>query len=178
MNIYGEKVILRAIEAEDNDMLLSLVNDPETEKNLGGASFPTSSTTQKRWFESQTQNDSVLRCVIAKKDDPKTGLGTVILSGIDRRNGVATVHIKLCENARGQGLGTDSVKAVVKYAFYEQRLNCVNSAVIEYNLASQKMFEKCGFKKDGVLRQRVYKNGKYYDMHSFSVLKDEYDALF
>lgn len=34
MNIQGEKIVLRAVEEADNAMLLSLINDPDTEMML------------------------------------------------------------------------------------------------------------------------------------------------
>ena len=37
MNIYGDKIFLRAIEKEDCELLLELINDPEIEIMLGGA---------------------------------------------------------------------------------------------------------------------------------------------
>ena len=36
MNIYGERVLLRATEREDNALPLRLINDPDTEQMLDG----------------------------------------------------------------------------------------------------------------------------------------------
>ncbi len=175
MNICGEKIILRAIEAEDSEMLLKLINDPETEKYLCGSSFPISSITHNNWINSQAANDKILRCTIVKKDDLHNSFGTVILSDINRQSGLGHIHIKLLETARGQGIGFDAINTMLGYAFNEQRLNCVIANVLLYNTASQKLFEKCGFLKEGILRNRAYKNGKYEDVYSYSILKDEYD---
>ncbi len=176
MNIYGERVVLRAIEPEDNAMLLEMLNDPRTENVLGGASYPVSAAGQRKWFESLSGSDSVLRCIIADRENVGEGLGTVILSDIDRKNGTAEIHIKLAPESRGKGYGTDAVRAMVGYAFAEQRLNCVYAQVLSHNAASAQMFRKCGFVHEGVLRQRVYKNGGYADVLSFSVLCGEWKS--
>ncbi len=173
MNIYGNIVILRAIDTDDNQMLLSLINDPNTEVNLGGASFPISSSSQMKWFENYENGDKILRLAIAEKDVPTHGMGTVILSDIDRKNGTAQIHIKLAEECRGKGYGKDAVNALVKYAFKEQRLNCIYAEILSYNIPSQKLFEKCGFVRDGVLRSRVYKSGNYVDVYSYSILSSD-----
>ncbi len=173
MNIYGKKVVLRAIEPEDNELLLSLLNDPETERALGGASYPASRAQQEKWLAAQGQNDSTLRCIVALKESPERGFGTVILSGIDRKNGVAQIHIKLAPEGRGFGVGADAIAAMVEYAFREQRLHCITAGVLHYNISSQKTFEKCGFQKEGVLRGRVYKDGGYQDLYSYSIVKGE-----
>lgn len=170
MNILGEKTVLRAIEPADNALLLELINDPGTEKMLGGSSFPVSETAQSKWICEQIGRTDVLRCIVADKNTPKEGVGTVILSDIDRKNGTAQVHLKLIEVGRGKGYGTDALKAMVGYAFRQMRLHCVYAHVLEYNKASRKLFEKCGFQREGLLRSRAFKDGEYVDMVSYSMI--------
>ncbi len=174
MNIYGEKIVLRAITDTDTDFLLELINDPETEKMLGGSSFPVSKEEQKKWIGRLEMERNILRCVIAEKENVEQGVGSVILSDIDMKNGTAQIHIKMAkEKGRGKGYGTDAVGTIVKYAFHELRLNCVYAEVLSYNVPSQKLFLKCGFHQDGVMRSRVYKDGNYTDVISFSCLKSD-----
>ena len=173
MNIYGENVILRAISVEDTELLMGLINDAETERMLGGSSFPVSKEGQEKWIVAQTGRTDVLRCIIALKENNE-GVGTVILSNIDIKNGVAEVHIKMDKcRGRGKGYGSDALETIVNYAFNEMRLNCIYANVLEYNTISQKLFEKCGFRKDGILRSRVFKGGSYIDVISYSRLKEE-----
>lgn len=173
MNIQGKDVILRAITMRDANLLIKLINDAETEKMLGGNSFPVSLEGQEKWIAEQTGRTDVLRCIIALKENEE-GIGTVILSDIDTRNGVAQVHIKMDkQRGRGRGYGTDALKTVVNYAFDEMRLNCIYADVLEYNTVSQKLFEKCGFHRDGILRSRVFKGGTYIDVFSYSLLKED-----
>jgi len=174
VNIYGDIVVLRAIEQDDCALLLEMINDPETEKMLGGSSFPVSQAAQAKWIADQQGRNDVLRCIITDKVSREKGVGTVILSDIDRKNGVAQVHLKLAADCRGKGYGTDVLKTVVGYAFRQMRLHCVYAHVLEYNITSQKLFEKCGFQREGRLRARVYKDGAYVDAISYSVVN--YDA--
>lgn len=173
MNVFGEKVILRAIEPADKALLLEMINDPETEKMLGGGSFPVSDAGQAKWIADQTGRTDVLRCIVADKGTPDEGIGTIILSDIDNRNGVAQIHLKLNKAGRGKGYGTDAVKAMVRYAFDQMRLHCVYAQVLEYNMASQKVFQKCGFHREGCLRARAYKDGAYVCAISYSILSDD-----
>lgn len=174
MNLQGENIILRAMGMQDAQLLFDMINDPDTERMLGGSSFPVSKESQNRWIEEQKNRKDILRCIVAVKEDMEHGLGTVILSDIDSKNGVAQVHIKMAKGqGRGKGYGTDALKTIVHYAFNELRLNCIYADVLEYNIPSQRLFEKCGFKKDGVLRSRVFKNGKYIDVFTYSILKSD-----
>ena len=174
MNIVGEKIVLRAIEVKDRDMFLELINDSETEMMIGGKSLPVSSVEQEQWIKDQISDKSSIRFVITKKNDDE-GIGTIILSDVDYINGTAQVHIKMSKkNGRGCGYGTDALKTVISYTFTELRLNCIYSEVLSYNSVSQKLFEKCNFKRDGILRSRVFKNNKYQDVIAYSLLKMEY----
>lgn len=170
MIIYGEKILLRAVEEADNQLLLSLINDPDTEMMLGGSSWPVSEAEQLKWFEHQERSRDVLRCIVALKEDGKA-IGTIILSDIDQKNATGHIHIKMSKDGgRGKGYGTDAVNTMVQYAFEELRLNCIYANILSYNEASIKLFERCGFKRDGVLRQRVYKKGKFIDLLAYSRL--------
>ncbi len=172
MNILGEKILLRAIDIKDAEMLLDIINDPDTEKMLGGFSFPVSLENQKKWISELNTKGDLLRCIIADKKNESIGLGTIILSDIDYKNGTAQIHIKLASAAaRGKGFGTDAVNTMVNYAFNELRLNCIYAEVLEYNIPSQKLFRKCEFEQDGLLRSRIFKMGKYIDVISFSKVK-------
>ena len=173
MNIQGKNVVLRAISMKDANLLMELINDAETEKMLGGSSFPVSLEGQEKWISAQTGRIDVLRCIVALKENEE-GIGTVILSDIDTKNGVAQVHIKMDKQCgRGKGYGSDALNTIVNYAFGEMRLNCIYADVLEYNTVSQKLFEKCGFHRDGVLRSRVFKGGRYINEVSYSRLKED-----
>lgn len=171
MNIYGERVLLRAIELSDKDILLDIINDSETEFSLGGWSFPVSSLNQEEWIKALKPNDKILRCMIVDRELSKP-LGTVILSDIDYKNGNGEIHIKLARDVRGKGYGIDTVRTLVNYAFNELRLNCIYAHVNVYNNLSQKLFEKCGFIQEGVLRSRIFKKGSYHNVKVMSIIKE------
>ena len=140
MFIKGKKVLLRAIEFSDADILQQMINDEEIERMMWGYSFPVARHQQMKWIEGLSAEKSVFRAMV---DVDGTAIGTIILSDIDMRNGTAEIHIKLanaCE--RGKGYGTDAISALVAYSFNELRLNCIYCRVKEDNIASQKAFEK------------------------------------
>jgi RimJ/RimL family protein N-acetyltransferase len=173
MEIVKDDIKLRAIEKTDLSLLKSLINNSEIENKLGGWSFPVSEYEQEKWIQSiQEQSDkNCLRLIIEKDGE---AVGTVILSDIDMKNGTAQIHIKmLCQ--KNKGYGTRCIKMVCNYAFAELRLNTIYSTVLENNIVSQKVFEKCGFSKEGLLRARVFKNSTYLNMFSYSILKSEWN---
>lgn len=171
MNIIDEEIKLRAIEIEDLEFLRDLINNPEIEAMLGGASFPVSSERQLDWYRTIQNITTDLRLIIETKKDGV--IGTIGLSNIDYRNGTAQFHIKLdvTKNLGRKGYGFSSTKLLVDYAFNEMNLNCIYSYILDYNEPSKKMHNKLGFEREGVLRNRVYKQGKYQNLEVWSILK-------
>ncbi len=169
MRINGEKTYLRAIESNDNEMLFELINDPDTEKLVGGSSWPVSTEEQETWQKKQIGRKDTLRSIIVETETDNP-VGTIIISDIDQKNGVAQVHIKLLSKFRGKGFGSDALNAIVKFVFFELRMNCIYAEILAYNASSVRLFEKCGFSREGVLRERIYKNGCYCDVYIYSIL--------
>ncbi|WP_068617717.1 GNAT family N-acetyltransferase [Paenibacillus tuaregi] len=101
-------------------------------------------------------------------------VGGVNLNSIDERNGTFSLGIQIDRDYRGKGYGTRAVHILLKYAFFERRLNKFNDYVLEGNEASAAMLRNVGCIQEGVRRQVFYTNGRYYDSILFGLTKDEY----
>ena len=172
MNIYGKKVYLRAMEPEDMEMLRAMTNDPETERMLGGWSFPVSKKGQMDWYERVAGDRNNLRFTIVVTENDKA-IGMVNLVDIDWKNGSAFHGIRLSAD-KGNGYGTDAVMALMKYAFEELRLNRMDTTIIEYNTPSQGLYRKCGWTFEGTKKKAYYREGKHFDMLMVGITDDEY----
>ena len=176
MNVCGKKVVLRAMEMEDSELIIDMFNDPEIEHLVGGWSFPVSSFAQKKWLESHYNDRDAVRFVIDTKEDGAVGILT--LTDIDWKNRRADVGIKLSSNEnRNKGYGTDAVMAVMRYVFDELGFHRLEASRLAGNLASGSLLAKCGFKEEGVKRDYIFKGGNYRDLVEVSILADEYYEL-
>ena len=43
--------------------------------------------------------------------------------------------------------------------------------IFEYNEASMRVLEKCGYKFEGIFEKNVYKDGAFYNEHRYSKIK-------
>ena len=176
MNIRGKKITLRAIEKDDCRLIVEMFNDPEMENLVVGWSFPLSEFSQEKWIEEHYRDQHNLRFVI--ENEQKETLGIATLVEIDWKNRSAVHGIKIAKRTdRGRGIGTDVVMALMRYAFDELQLNRLETTWFATNLASEQMYLKCGWKKEGIKRQSVYKRGQYRDLVVAGVLEKEYRAL-
>ncbi|MEK4111254.1 RimJ/RimL family protein N-acetyltransferase [Paenibacillus sp. DS2363] len=101
-------------------------------------------------------------------------VGGVNLNSIDERNGTFSIGIQIDRDHRGKGYGTRAVRILLKYAFFERRLNKFNDSVLEGNEPSAAMMRKLGCIQEGVRRQVIYTDGKYQDLILFGLTKDEF----
>ncbi|MBP1995488.1 RimJ/RimL family protein N-acetyltransferase [Paenibacillus eucommiae] len=101
-------------------------------------------------------------------------IGGINLNSIDERNGTFSIGIVIDKQYRGKGYGTRAMKILLKYAFFERRLNKFNDYVLEGNEVSAKMMKKLGCVQEGIRRQVVYINGQYLDFILFGLTKDEF----
>ena len=64
MLIKGKKVLLRAIELSDAEVLQQMINDEEIEKMMLGYSFPVARHQQIKWIENLSNERNVFRAII------------------------------------------------------------------------------------------------------------------
>lgn len=72
----------------------------------------------------------------------------------------------------GKNIATRSVRLIVEYGFKELDLNRIFAGVYEFNPASMRVLEKCGFVPEGISRKAIYRNNRFWDEHRFALLHD------
>lgn len=176
MNIYGKKVVLRAMELEDCELVRGMFNDPEIEAMVTGWAFPISRFAQEQWYRTHYNDTDNYRFVIESLDG--TALGIATLTNIDWKNRCALHGMKLARRNDGhKGFGTDTVMAIMRYAFDELQLHRLNGSWFSYNIPSKSMYMKCGWKEEGIQRECVFKGGKYRDIIITGILESDYREL-
>jgi RimJ/RimL family protein N-acetyltransferase len=104
-----------------------------------------------------------------------TFIGFVALHSIEWNNQACLLAIGIGNPGdRGKGYGTEALKLILRYAFYELNLNRIGLDVISYNLPAIKAYEKVGFKVEGQMRSAVLRDGKKYDRVIMGILRDEW----
>lgn len=173
MNIKGKFVTLRAMTREDQKMVCDMFNDPYLENLVVGWAFPISLEQQMTWFENNMNNRNSFRFVIETEADGAVGIAT--LTDIDWKNRTATHGIKLAnQKNRTKGIGTDTVMAIMRYAFEELGLHRLDGSWFDENTASKGLYTKCGWKEEGVKRECVFKHGKWRDLTICGALASDY----
>lgn len=173
--IRGRKVELRAFEASDAEAVHRFKNDPAITEGLYDAVFPQSMIQVSEWVRhasSMAPEQADYRFAIVS-DDGKT-VGFAGIYQIDWKAGNGEVGIAIGDaDYQGKGYGTDALVTVTRFAFEEMGLRRLWTRVLASNERSQKLFEKCGYTREGLLREHHFRHGRMQDVVLFGRLADD-----
>jgi len=173
--ISGKRVRLRAIERGDIPTFLKWLDDPQVQRYLGRTPFPLSLAEEERWFERQL-NDEKSR-IFAIETEKGVHIGNIGLHEIDYKDGKATLGIMIGEKGYwGQGYGSDAIKALLRFAFEELNLHRLYLSVFDFNKRAIRCYEKCGFRQEGIVRESVFRHGRYQNEILMGILRHEFEG--
>lgn len=96
--------------------------------------------------------------------------GVIGFSRMDWANRSASLGYWLAETAHGRGIVTNATRALVDHAFGVWRLNRLEIRAGTENVRSQRVPERLGFVKEGVIRDAERLGDRYVDHVLFSML--------
>lgn len=173
--ITGSKIYLRGLTREDlTGPMFQWANDSEVTHFMFMGLRPNSiEQLQKEFDVLNTSEKDFVFAIVDKKTDKHIGTaGLYVVNWVSRS---AEYRIIIGEkNFWNKGVGQETAKLLLEYAFQKLNLNKVWLGVNASNKAGAASYRKAGFKDEGVLRQEIYRNGQYYDAIRMSVLRQEY----
>lgn len=171
--IVGENIYLRAREMEDIDSFVSWLNDEDIRQYLLMTS-PINRIRDREFVEQLYKDDRNMPLgIVLKENDQLIGNIALIKISLPNRNASLGIFIGNKEYW-SKGYGTEALNLMVGYAFDTLNLHRIYLTVFEYNKRAMRAYEKAGFKREGIFRDAVYKNGKYQDVYPMAILKSEW----
>lgn len=174
--IYGELIMLREFKQEDLVPLRRWVNDVDIVSHLSDIFlYPHSLQASEDFLDGMLDGKSDSRGFVIADPQTEDYIGQVSLDGIDWKNRVGTVGIVIAEPACwGQGYGREALKLLIRFAFQEMNLNRLQLEVYDFNERAYRSYRACGFREEGRLRERQYKNGRYVDVIVMGILRSDW----
>lgn len=171
------RVYLRALEPDDYKTTIKWRKDDEIWSMVGGPKYFVSEEFEKQWMIKSINNTNEIRVGICLKDnDELIGLASII--DINWLNRSAHCPSMIGEKSYwGKGLATEARLLLLKFAFYERNFERIWAHVLESNSASIRMCKKCGYKREGILRNSVFKDGRFQNQVLLSILRKEFDEV-
>lgn len=173
--LLGEKVYLRGVEKEDLGKFVSWINDSEVTYYMFMGDRPAHLELLIEQWEKEIKNpNEVVFAVIDKKENIIVGsAGLYQINWISR----ASEYRIIIGDKRfwKKGYGTKIAELLFRYGFEKLNLNKIWLGVNSENSAAVRSYEKAGFIKEGILRQEIFRNNRFYDAIRMSILREEYE---
>jgi len=162
--LEGKNVNLRLMEKTELHTLADWLNDPRFTSEYESQETITDleksfSRAGSQWF------------FIEKKDGTKIGWAAKYLVGSQTTVGFGVVPDERCK-----GYATEAASIIVDYLFLADNVVRVQADTSTENKASQRVLEKVGFQKEGIIRKHFFSTGKWRDSFLYSILRDEWRA--
>ncbi len=168
------RLILRRISKSDAKDIFAYSSDPEVARHVLWSA-------QKDIGEAK----DYCRYMLAryKKDLPSSWgivdkrtnhlVGTIGYMDYSEDNASVEVGYSLARRLWNGGYMTEALERVIAYTFDTMDINRIEAQHEIDNPASGRVMEKCGMRKEGVLRQRLYNKGKYVDVALYAILRND-----
>ncbi len=164
--------ICRQIKEEDLEMIMNWRMMPEITRYMNSDPVLTLEG-QKKWFKKIRESERDLYWMLEVDGVPS---GVVSLVEFDGHKVHTGVYIAAKEK-RSLKLTMYLQWNLYRYSFEVLKANKVCEEVFEANKGVNRILDMCGSKREGVLRNHVYKNGEYYNVIVRGILKEEWTEI-
>lgn len=165
------RVSIRKFQEKDISNKIKWINDSKNNKYLH-YDLPLEYEKTLNWFNKNKDRVDRYDAVIEVDGVP---VGLIGLLSIDYENSKAEYYITLGEERyKGKGVAKLASIQLLEYAFKELNLNKVYLFTEVENKSAQRLFEKLGFKKEGLLKQDVKNRNVLVDRYVYGLCKEDY----
>lgn len=168
--LQNEKIILRSLKDEDALALAQLANNKKIWLNVRDA-LPHPYMLEDAVFFINLIKDEITPFSFAIEYDGAFCGMIGLTPQKDVYRLTAEIGYWLGEPFWNKGIVTKAVALITDYAFNELGFIRIHTGIFEYNIASMKVLEKNGYKKDGVFEKSIIKDGKIINEHRYSKIK-------
>jgi RimJ/RimL family protein N-acetyltransferase len=173
--IPGREVFLRRPEPADMEVLLKLLNDPMAASFTEEVGMPVAEMHNIAFHEQNARRAST-HFAIVERSTQKT-VGVTVVNRIDWTTQTAHHGIKMLESASGRGLATDACLARNTFLLFRFGLRRLVLRSLDFNVASQRLAVRLGYRLEGREREAVQRDGRWCDVLTYGLLRHEAEAL-
>lgn len=180
--LTSDRVSLRPFAEDDLDALREALRDPEVRRLTGSvhdeaaqfaAESPAEIAELREWYSSRATAPDRLDLAVVDNASGRC-VGEVVLNQWDPGNHSCNFRILLGPGGRGRGLGTEATRLVVGYGFERLALHRISLEVYAFNARARRVYEKVGFRPEGVLRESLRYRNEWIDATVMSILAPEW----
>ena len=176
--LRSERLWLRALEAQDVPRLVEMFREEEAQRFYVHSAFPANLQNEKDWISGlYSDMRAPIRVYLGVEwAQTRDLIGLVSFKDIDWINRHARFGIMLAKEARGKGIALEAARRFFRYAFEDLGLHRIILRREVVNEGPAKLNARLGCYSEGVMKDHVYRDGKYWDMACEAVTRDTFYA--
>ncbi len=172
------KLVVRFYREDDAPRLFAAVREsiPEVSPWLGWCHENYSIEETREFLRSRTeksQGDEWYSFGAFDRSNGERFLGGVGLNFINRVHQFGNLGYWVRTSAAGRGVASKAARLVARFGFEELGLHRIEILAAVSNIASQRVAEKIGALREGVLRKRLLIRGEPHDAVMFSLARED-----
>ncbi len=167
--VETERLHLRPMTPEDIPALREWMPDKSLYAYWGKGPGKTEKNPELLFAKEARPSKSFHLGIARKEDDRVIGDLWVYLIENDR---MACVAVRLARACHGRGYGTEALRAMTRFCFENTELQRLWTQVDVRNAASQRILEKCGYTREGLIRQGKMVS-TWCDYYIYGILKTD-----
>lgn len=164
------RLVLRPVRESDVDDLFAIFSDPRVTRYWSTPPWTTRDPAE-RMVAGDLADLAASRSVRLGLVLDGRVVGTWSLFALDRQSRRAEIGYALAASVWGRGLATEAGRAVVAHVFDDLGLNRLEADIDPRNLASARVLERLGFRREGLLRERWIVAGEVSDSAFYGLLR-------
>ncbi|MBG9773944.1 GNAT family protein [Brevibacillus laterosporus] len=177
MLFQSARIYLRKMTADDVTIYHTWRNDMEVMRTTNPSIDLCTLDSTQEFVNQVILGSSTSKSYMIIDKGSETPIGIVSLIQIDYKNRNAECIIDIGEKAYwGKGYGMEALKLLLDYAFLELNLHRVSLRVFSFNKKAIALYERMGFKHEGISREYIFRDGKWSDVFHMGILQREYVA--
>lgn len=90
------------------------------------------------------------------------------------KNRGGDLGISLTAQWFGNGFGTEVTEWIVQHGFEQLNLHRISLEYSAHNLAARKVYDKCGFIEEGIIKKSIWTDGRWIDEVVMAIMDEEY----
>lgn len=169
------RLILRRLEMRDAPDLFDYSRDPQVAKHVlwDAQTSVSEARAYVRYMLRRYRAGEPASWGIEEKETGRV-VGTIGYMWYQRDNNACEVGYSLARRRWNRGYMTEALAEVLRFSFEELGVHRVEAQHEVENAASGAVMRKCGMRKEGTLRGRLYNKGRYVDVDLYAMLREDY----
>lgn len=166
-------VLLKTFRKKDAEEIVKIANNRKIAQNLrDGFPYPYTLEDAHLFIDKALQQNPPSFFAIVYEGQYVGNISLVPGRDVYRKS--AEIGYFIGEAFWGKGIATRAVKLIVNYGFEKLNIIRIHTGVYDYNVASMRVLEKCGFNKEGIFEKAITKYDKTYDEHRYSLINKDF----